>query len=302
MRLFLFSLLLTWVSAWTELVPAGSTPAARAGHQSVFSASDLLVVVFGGKSEETYFHDTWIFFLLTSQWNEWEQTTPTPSARHDHSMSLFNSSSGSFLLFGGLGSSGVLSDCWTFSYSDGWAPLTTKGEIPEKRFGHSQAFDGKSTDCWKFSFLLVGFFGRHNYCLWRVDKQLGSLRQHVSSQHPDFGLVRIVMERNRGLFLKNIHWSLFLKISVSAGSLSSCGPLCFNVRIWHACVWWKNSWPEWKAAVDGRALGVRSCCAHLGTVATRLLLFAFTSSLPCRQSARCSFHCSRWGSGRGGQC
>jgi sugar lactone lactonase YvrE len=109
----------TWAwsgSSWTQLSPA-SSPANLPGRISAamdYDAAMGQLVMFGGEDSNGGFSDTWVLTGTSTSNLTWTQQAATgPSARQASAM-VYDAAQGKVVLFGGNGSSGAVSDTWTW--------------------------------------------------------------------------------------------------------------------------------------------------------------------------------------------
>jgi N-acetylneuraminic acid mutarotase len=126
----------TWAfdgASWTQARATG--PSARSQHAAATLFTEAVISGGMGASDggiPTPLDDTWTFDGTT-----WTQVTgPEPAARTGVAMAGASSALGpSVFLFGGQGSTGTLSDIWSFA--NYWVPLSADG--PSARSGHAMA-------------------------------------------------------------------------------------------------------------------------------------------------------------------
>ncbi|MCI4336025.1 MAG: PKD domain-containing protein [Thermoplasmata archaeon] len=126
---------------WVEVYPLHS-PGARSNAGMVFESTDGLVLLFGGQGAHGIFGDTWKF--LAGSWTNISSTVTkagqVPSSRAFGALSDNPANTGA-LLFGGMGSTGVLGDSWRYAKGK-WTLLSVK-TAPGARSGASITYDGK---------------------------------------------------------------------------------------------------------------------------------------------------------------
>jgi N-acetylneuraminic acid mutarotase len=131
-----------WAGAWTSvdavMPPGGNKPSPRAGHAfaagAVSSGSDYALLV-GGQGEGGLLGDVW---LLRNHlgWSKWSSTTPRVQA------ALAQVANTGYILFGGLGASGLVEGTGLWSISTGnWTNFIGSGQSPPLRYGHAMATD-----------------------------------------------------------------------------------------------------------------------------------------------------------------
>lgn len=125
---------------WTELHPAGTSPAARIGQAMVYDSVRDKVILFGGQLIGGVDNDTWEYDRSTNEWTRIYPSGSAPSARFGHTM-FFDPVTGRVLLFGGRAAA-TLGDCWAYDpRSETWSELVLEGSPPSARFGAALAYD-----------------------------------------------------------------------------------------------------------------------------------------------------------------
>lgn len=128
-------------NAWTERAPTGSTPPAQWHHAMAFDATHGVTVLFGrGPSS------TWIYNFSSNEWTKVDRP-PFPTSRSSHAMA-YDAARGVAVLFGGVtggrGSTGSLSDTWTYNLSaythERWVEVNPT-DSPPARWGHAMVYD-----------------------------------------------------------------------------------------------------------------------------------------------------------------
>jgi hypothetical protein len=131
--------LVTTTPSWTQLTYP--VPPSRVGASMVYDAKDKYVLLFGGYGPSypggAPSSDTWTF--KSGIWTELTPAT-SPPARQLASMT-YDAKDGYVLLYGGLGSSKVLSDTWKFANGK-WTKLSPTTN-PGARYAASMAYDAK---------------------------------------------------------------------------------------------------------------------------------------------------------------
>lgn len=136
-------------TSWTQ-VP-GNGPGVL-DDQSMMGLSDGSVLLFGGEDVSTAERGTWSF--SHGMWSQLQAMGP--SARTGGAMAMLG---GKAYLYGGQGSSGFLSDMWSWDGA-AWTQVTLSGSTPGGRYAHSMATLGNTivlfgnvggpTDTWTF--------------------------------------------------------------------------------------------------------------------------------------------------------
>lgn len=107
----------TWTfngTTWTAVSPTGGvSPAYRTDAAMAYAAAGTSFVMFGGKGNNNYDTDTWLFNASTNTWTQ--ITGAGPSGRYGHQMA-YDATSSKVILFGGFNAttSYPANDTWAF--------------------------------------------------------------------------------------------------------------------------------------------------------------------------------------------
>jgi hypothetical protein len=127
-----------------SLRPPGLENAAAA-----YSSQDNAMYIFGGYDENQLCSDLWKFECDSCQWTKLSPPA-SPAARHSHSM-VYNSISGSLVVFGGTVASGSEGDLWSYSIADNvWMQIPRTGDGPYDRTEHTSAYDSSANQVFVF--------------------------------------------------------------------------------------------------------------------------------------------------------
>ena len=121
---------------WQERTPLAS-PTARRAHSMVYDPVVDRMILFGGTSGGS---ETWLYDLNNDTWEEFT-TDIRPPGRTVHAMVYHRLSGKSVLFGGGLGVTSY-NDTWILDTTNGTWRLSNPPLSPEKRKGHSMAYEG----------------------------------------------------------------------------------------------------------------------------------------------------------------
>lgn len=131
--------------SWTRRAPVGASPGLRAGHAMVYDPVSEKVVLVGGRSYSGTGNsaqaDVWTWDPVGGLWSELDAANDPP-ARSEHAVAL---DSGSVVLFGGRGATGMLGDTWSLDLgapAKAWVDVTGSVPGPSARAGHAMASFG----------------------------------------------------------------------------------------------------------------------------------------------------------------
>jgi len=128
-------------NTWTNLAPAGVSPAARDGHSLVFDPARGQVILFGGWNGKTEFGDTWAYNPNANTWLELAPTGDRPAARDSQAMT-YDSTEGLVILFGGWNQSTEFNDTWLYDPAAGtWTNAAPAGDLPSGRALAQMVYD-----------------------------------------------------------------------------------------------------------------------------------------------------------------
>jgi hypothetical protein len=121
---------------WSNASPSGAKPLARCLLRAVWDGSEQALLLFGGQSNSSPFHND--FWRLTpgGQWTE-VRADPRPSARNLYAAD-YDGAANRLLLFGGRTQAGNADDLWSFS-NGAWSRLDA-GSGPAARNSHDAVY------------------------------------------------------------------------------------------------------------------------------------------------------------------
>jgi hypothetical protein len=126
-------------AGWRKVVTPNS-PARRYTHGMAYDAQRNVTILFGGDSTgSSRLNDTWEFNGTT-----WTQVIPakSPSGRANIDQALvYDTMRARTVLFGGLGTSGYLSDTWEYNGTT-WTQIVSS-QSPQRRDSHAMVFDSQ---------------------------------------------------------------------------------------------------------------------------------------------------------------
>ncbi len=122
-------------NAWFNMTPTGTKPLRRCLHHAVYDEEADEMLLYGGCSSgfgPCPQGDLWAFDIGKSAWTQ-RAATPSPPARERYGMA-FDPTRRLLILFAGGGTSGLLSDVWTYNPATNvWAPQDPAGDSPGAR-------------------------------------------------------------------------------------------------------------------------------------------------------------------------
>jgi hypothetical protein len=162
---------------WSQLMPSGSPPPAIHAHSAVYDSDSQRMVVFGGASSGALQDDLWALDLTpgNESWILLKPSGEVPPPRAFHT-AIGDGEHDRMIVFGGLGSTGSLSDTWALdliSGSEAWQSLAPAGSIPPSRRSHSAVYD---YDAGNSRMIVFGGAGSGGFLddLWALDLVPGS--------------------------------------------------------------------------------------------------------------------------------
>ncbi|MDL1945129.1 T9SS type A sorting domain-containing protein [Chloroflexi bacterium CFX2] len=112
----------TWVydlseNTWTNMLPQGGAPTARAEHKMAFIGDDKVLLFGGGVDIEnlTISDETWIYDLSDNTWTNMSPPGGIPTARWGQGMAFVGGDQ--VVLFGGFDDSSIFDDTWVYDLS-----------------------------------------------------------------------------------------------------------------------------------------------------------------------------------------
>jgi hypothetical protein len=131
--------------AWSQLVPTGTPPGARAEHSVVYDPVRDRLVLYGGTGDSTY-SDVWTLSLAgTANWTRLTPAGTVPVGRYGHT-AVYDPVRDRMLVFGGSNGTTDFNQVWALSLAGGtaWSQLTASGTPPATRRDHSMIYDAGS--------------------------------------------------------------------------------------------------------------------------------------------------------------
>ena len=120
---------------WRQIVHAGISPPARAGHSGTALGVPPHLVVFGGANSSRRFNDVSILDTVSNQWEKPAVRGRPPAPRYFHAAGLHRTS---MLVFGGNEGTSSLGDLHALNTESWtWSQPSTTGAPPSPRTGHT---------------------------------------------------------------------------------------------------------------------------------------------------------------------
>lgn len=131
------------MNSWS--IPVTTGPSLRTGHAAIVDTSQKRMIIFGGKSGSTYLNDVWEWNLSQKEWSALSSTGTAPAARINHT-AIYDSLRDRMIIFGGNSGSGTnfYNDVSILDLTKSpaeWSALSTGGNVPVGRIGHSAIYD-----------------------------------------------------------------------------------------------------------------------------------------------------------------
>lgn len=144
---------------WTQLVPQGNVPPARAYAATAYSSSSNSLVIYGG-TNGTALADVWVLSGAngTTKTSSWSQASPSgtaPAPRYG-TASGYDSTNDRMIINSGYSTKGILGDTWVLTNATGvgglptWVQVTTTNTGPQNYF-QSGIYDASGNDLVTFA-------------------------------------------------------------------------------------------------------------------------------------------------------
>jgi N-acetylneuraminic acid mutarotase len=126
---------------WTLVRPEGPVPSARSAHAMVYDVTTGKVILFGGWDGTLESDETWAYDPANQTWTNLDPEGETPAGRDSHSM-VYDSTSGTIVLFGGWDGYQDLGDTWVYDpVANAWTQHDPGGYAPPARSCHAMVYD-----------------------------------------------------------------------------------------------------------------------------------------------------------------
>ncbi len=147
-------------TAWTQLVPSGTKPAARESASVVYDATNNALMIYGGDAGGSPFGDVWVLSHAngsggTPVWTQLSPTGTTPTARTGHT-ATYDSVNNRMTIFGGVNGGTTLADTWVLTSASGtggtpgWTQIQTQGTAPSLAY-QSAVYDQAANELYVFA-------------------------------------------------------------------------------------------------------------------------------------------------------
>jgi hypothetical protein len=153
---------------WIQLNPAGSAPAPRIQHGSVYDPNTNTMIVYGGQDcFSTLYSDVWVLSHAnglggTPTWTQLAPAGTSPGARELTGCVTYDPTNNIMMVFGGVFDSAYHNDVWVLSNANGtggtpiWSELSPSGTLPSPRGNNSTTYDPTTNSIILFGGELVG--------------------------------------------------------------------------------------------------------------------------------------------------
>lgn len=124
---------------WSQLIPTTPGPTPRFWHSAIYDELGDRMIVFGG-DDGMIRNDLWALSFASGGWTRLLEIGPLVP-RREHS-AIYDPIENRMLVHGGY-SGFLLSDTWELALDapPSWVPLTSEGETPYARSGHTAIYD-----------------------------------------------------------------------------------------------------------------------------------------------------------------
>jgi hypothetical protein len=143
----------TLSTTWVNLIPSGTSPAARAQASAIYDPTSDDMTIFAGCGSGFCLNDVWVLSNADGHSPAtWVQLNPVggpPSPRGEQS-SVYDPGTNSMIMFGGNTHEGfcdgAANDVWALTGANGfgtpaWTQLNPTGTLPGRRNAHSAVYD-----------------------------------------------------------------------------------------------------------------------------------------------------------------
>jgi len=127
-------------TGWTQLLPSGTAPFARAGHSAIYDPIGDRMIVFGGTAFHIDRNDTWALdFSPSPAWHQLAPTGVPPSPRNGQT-AIYDSARHRMVIFAGNQAN---NETWALSLgaTPAWTKIPATGFPVTQRSGHTAIYD-----------------------------------------------------------------------------------------------------------------------------------------------------------------
>ncbi|MBI5949547.1 MAG: hypothetical protein HY875_15515 [Chloroflexi bacterium] len=131
---------------WTQQIPQGLAPPARANHSAVWDSESQRMLVFGGANGEAsdVLGDLWAYDPKQKTWTKLDPPGVKPGPRQSHT-AVWDADQQQMLVYGGwafVPGTPNLSELWSYTPgSNSWQLMDPTGDEPDGRLRHAAAWD-----------------------------------------------------------------------------------------------------------------------------------------------------------------
>lgn len=232
---------------WRALEPGGARPFPRRDHVAVWDPTLQRMYVFGGRGQDDWLDDTWVFDALERRWMELAVTEPRPTGREEHA-AVWDSSLRRMLLFGGAADGRPVDDLWSFDpINASWSRLEPSDPRPPPRHRHAAIWDSDRRSMLIFGGYGGTFPGRYLDDVWAYDSEAnvwrelvpeggrpGARARHAAAWDPRARRMLVFGGYTGGVDYLADLWQLELNANVWTRLPAGPAPRAGHRAVWHA--------------------------------------------------------------------
>lgn len=122
---------------WSQILPLGPLPDARAEHAMVYDSRQDRILMYGGSAAGLALSDAWVLYPSNpARWIESIEVGAAPPVRSSHS-GIFFPDSARMVVFGGGGGASNSNDTWASDWCSSCAPVPPAEVPPSLRLEHA---------------------------------------------------------------------------------------------------------------------------------------------------------------------
>ena len=220
-----------------ELTSESRIPTARYSQSAVIDLKNRAIYMFGGKNQDIYFNDFWVYDIQTSTWLEFISSfTIQPVGRAGHS-SAFDSDNNLVYIIGGstaVGGDIPSDEIWCFDpVKVAWTSINTVNSINMARTGHQSTYVLTTKEV----FTIGGYGWKESEGRYTFLNDIGVMSNEIYPTMRDWS--QIIPNDNSGQFLPRHSHTLTYRLNTNRAYM--VGGIISNTGVYTNEIWTFNT-------------------------------------------------------------